>query len=145
MAEKAERSSGPSVVVVVAIVGLLSTTGAAALGGYWANRTVERQFESQRSAELQDQRREVYANYLRATAQFCTAVTEDPNPQKTNKALVELLNQDARVDLLAGPNLRARLTGLTNALIDENATGCDSRKYLKLRHAFVAGAQPDLR
>src|SRR5215216_6231476 len=101
MAEKAERSSGPSV-VVVAIVGLLSTIGAAALGGYWANRSVERQFESQRSAELQDQRREVYANYLRATAQFCTAVTEDPDAQGTKKALVELLNQDARVDLLAG-------------------------------------------
>jgi type II secretory pathway pseudopilin PulG len=145
MAEKAERSGGSSVVVVVAIVGLLSTIGAAALGGYWANRTVDRQFESQRSAELQDQRREVYANYLRATAQFCTAATEDPNPQNTNKALVELLNQDARVDLLAGPNLRAPLIGLTNALIDENATGCDSRKYLELRHAFVAGAQPDLR
>jgi type II secretory pathway pseudopilin PulG len=145
MAEKAERSSGPSVVVVVAIVGLLSTIGAAALGGYWANRSVERQFESQRSAELQDQRREVYASYLRATAQFCTAVTEDPDAQGTKKALVELLNQDARVDLLAGPNLRAPLTGLTNALIDENATGCDSRKYLQLRHAFVAGAQPDLR
>jgi hypothetical protein len=144
MAEKAERSGGPSVVVVVALVGLLSTIGAAALGGYWANRSVERQFESQRSAELQDQRREVYANYLRATAQFC-ALGQDSNDQNTNKALIELLNQDARVELLASPNLRVPLTGFTNALIDENATGCDSRKYLKLRHAFVATAQPDLR
>jgi CHASE1-domain containing sensor protein len=107
MADGANRSGAPFVVVVVALVGLLSTIGAAALGGYWANQSVERQFESQRSAALQDQRRETYANYLRATAQFCTAVGEDPNSQKTSKAVIELLNQHARVELLAGPNLRA--------------------------------------
>jgi type II secretory pathway pseudopilin PulG len=144
MADKADRSGAPYVVVVVAIVGLLSTIGAAALGGYWANRSVERQFESQRSAALQDQRREAYAGYLRATAEFCTAVQEDPDSQATKKALVELFNRHARVELLAGPSLRAPLTGFTNAMIDDKASGCDGPKYLQLRDAFVAGAQPDL-
>ena len=145
MADKAGRSGAPYVVVVVAIVGLLSTIGAAALGGYWANRSVERQFESQRSAALQDQRREAYANYLRATAQFCTAVGQDPDSQVTKNALVELFNRHARVELLAGPSLRAPLTGFTNAIIDDKATGCDGQKYVELRDAFIAGAQPDLK
>lgn len=147
MADKADRSGAPFVVVVVAIVGLLSTIGAAALGGYWANRSVERQFESQRSAALQDQRREVYANYLRATAQFCSALGEDPTGegQRTKQALVELLNQHARVDLVAGPNVRAPLTEFTDAMTDDKSTGCDFEKYLKLRNAFVRGAQPDLK
>jgi type II secretory pathway pseudopilin PulG len=88
MADGASRSGAPFVVVVVALVGLLSTVGAAALGGYWANRSVERQFESQRNAALQDQRRETYANYLRATAQVCLALGEDPSgqSQKAQKA-----------------------------------------------------------
>jgi type II secretory pathway pseudopilin PulG len=144
MADKADRSGAPYVVVVVAIVGLLSTIGAAALGGYWANRSVERQFESQRSAALQDQRREAYANYLRATTEFCTAVGEDPDSQVTKKAVVELFYRHARVELLAGPSLRASLTSFTDAMIDEKSSGCDSQNYLKFRDAFVAGAQPDL-
>ena len=146
MAERTDRSGGPFVVVVVAIVGLLSTIGAAALGGYWANRSVERQFESQRSAALQDQRREVFANYLRATAQFCTALEDEPTgeSQRTRLALIELLNQHARVELVAGPNARAPLTRFTDAMIDEKSTGCDSRNYLRLRNAFIRGAQPDL-
>ena len=127
MADKEGRSGTPYVVVVVAIVGLLSTIGAAALGGYWANRSVERQFESQRSAALQDQRREAYADYLRASAEFCTAAGEDPDSQVTKKALVELFNRHARVELLAGPSLRAPLARFTNAMIDENATGCVSK------------------
>ena len=146
MADKADRGGAPYVVVVVALVGLLSTIGAAALGGYWANRSVERQFESQRSAALQVQRRDVYANFLRATAQFCTALGDDPTgeSQRTKQALIELLNQHARVELVAGPNVRAPLTGFTDAMTDDKATGCDFRKYLKLRNAFVRGAQPDL-
>jgi type II secretory pathway pseudopilin PulG len=145
MADKADRSGAPFVVVVVAIVGLLSTIGAAALSGYWANRSVERQFESQRSAELQDQRREVYANYLRTTSQFCTAIGEDPDGQKAQQAAIELLTQHARVLLIAGPDLRAPLTSFTEALTNANATGCDYEKYVKFRDAFVVGAQPDLR
>jgi type II secretory pathway pseudopilin PulG len=109
MAAKADRSGAPFVVVAVAIVGLLSTIGAAALGGYWANRSVERQFESQRSAAIQDRRRETYANYLSATAQLCVVIGDDSTgqSQRTQQARVEVLNQDAQVQLIAGPGLRA--------------------------------------
>ena len=143
MADKAGRSGAPYVVVVVAIVGLLSTIGAAALGGYWANRSVERQFESQRSAELQDQRRVIYVNYLRATAQLCTAIERDRN---VTEAAVEVLNQHSRVLLIAGPDLRAPLTSFTEALTSEDPAPChDFNTYKKFRDAFVDAAQPDLR
>jgi type II secretory pathway pseudopilin PulG len=143
MADRGDRSGAPFVVVAVAIVGLLSTIGAAALGGYWANRSVERQFESQRSAELQDQRRVIYVNYLRATAQLCTAIERDRN---VTEAVVELLNQHARVLLIAGPNLRAPLTRFTQEMTSEDPAAChDFKKYVELRDAFVEGAQPDLK
>jgi hypothetical protein len=48
------------------------------------------------------------------------------------------------VQLLAGPNLRAPLTGFTDAMTDDEATGCNFKEYLELSKAFVAGAQPDL-
>ena len=64
--------------------------------------------------------------------------------QRTRLALIELLNQHARVELVAGPNARAPLTRFTDAMIDEKSTGCDSRNYLRLRNAFIRGAQPDL-
>ena len=50
---------GTPVIVVVAIIGLLSTVGASALGGYWGSKSaevsaesLERQFESQRTAAI---------------------------------------------------------------------------------------------
>jgi type II secretory pathway pseudopilin PulG len=148
MAAKADRSGAPFVVVAVAIVGLLSTIGAAALGGYWANRSVERQFESQRSAAIQDRRRETYANYLSATAQLCVVIGDDSTgqSQRTQQARVEVLNQDAQVQLIAGPGLRAPLTGFTQDLISDTPAACgDRQKYNEFRNAFVAGAQPDIR
>jgi hypothetical protein len=66
-----DRSNTPAVVVVVAIVGLLATIGASALGGYWANKSVERQLESERSTAIQDQRREVYVDYLTSALRVC--------------------------------------------------------------------------
>jgi type II secretory pathway pseudopilin PulG len=146
MADGASRSGAPFVVVVVALVGLVSTVGAAALGGYWANRSVERQFESQRNAALQDQRRETYANYLRATAQVCLALGEDPSgqSQKAQKAGAEVLNQHARAQLIAGPDLRAPLTRFTHEMTTSGASAAcnDLQKYVD---AFVDGAQPDLK
>jgi hypothetical protein len=71
MPDESGRSNTPIVVVVVAIVGLLATVGSAALGGYWANKSAERQLESQRSAKIQDQRREIYVDYLRAVSNEC--------------------------------------------------------------------------
>ena len=73
MANATDRSNTPTVVVVVAVVGLLATVGSAALGGFWANRNVERQLKSERAAEIQDQRREIYLGYLRATTDVCDA------------------------------------------------------------------------
>jgi type II secretory pathway pseudopilin PulG len=145
MADGASRSGAPFVVVAVALVGLLSTVGAAALGGYWANRSVERQFESQRNAALQDQRRETYANYLRAAAQVCLALGEDPSgqSQKAQKAGVEVLNQHARARLIAGPGLRAPLIRFTQKITTSGASAAcnDLQNYVD---EFVAGAQPDL-
>src|SRR6266496_5029280 len=92
--------SGSLLVVAVAIVGLLSTIGASALGGYWANESVQRQFQSQRSAAIQDQRRAVYVDLIRATTPVCDA-KGNKDAAKYQSAAVELLNQQGRALLIA--------------------------------------------
>lgn len=143
MADRANRSNTPAVVVVVAIVGLLSTISAAALGGYWTNRSVERQFESQRTAAIQDQRRAVYVDYLRATTQACEAGIVNPEDSKALKAALELLNQQGRVSLIGSPNVRNAVAKFTEAVLHGDACD-DENKYAVVRDAFVTSAKPDL-
>ncbi len=143
MADRANRSNTPAVVVVVAIVGLLSTISAAALGGYWTNRSVERQFESQRTAAIQDQRRAVYVDYLRATTQACEAAAVNPEGSKALKAVLELLNQQGRVSLIGSPNVRNAVAKFTEAVLHGDACD-DENKYAVVRDVFVTSARPDL-
>jgi hypothetical protein len=143
-----DRSNTPVVVVIVAIVGLLATVGSAALGGYWANKSVERQFESQRTAEIQDQRREVYVDYLHAVEKLCEVLTAKGIGDESNRAAGELLNQAGRVRLIAGSALKDFVSDATNGLvfIDDPSKGpCGSNDKLKLLlDSFVAKARPDL-
>jgi hypothetical protein len=141
MAGASERSNTP-LVVLVAIVGLLSTVGAAALGGYFADRSVQRQLEAQRSAEIQDQRREVYVAYLRATTQACDAYMTD-DEATFDKAAVEVLNQHGHVQLMAGPDLHDAVQRFTDAIISAEACG-SNEAYFAFRDAFLHAAEPDL-
>ena len=131
-------------VVLVAVVGLLSTVGAAALGGYWTNKSVERELDSQRSAEIQDQRRVVYVDYLRAATQACVAWSTTTDEAKLNAAVVEVLNQQGGVLLIAeGRDLQEAVDEFTEGIISGEA--CSSNEdLLALRDAFVEAAQPDL-
>lgn len=142
-----DRSNTPTVVVAVALMGLLATVGAAALGGYWANKSVERQLESERSAAIQDQRRQVYVDYLRATAQACDAQSKGDDT-KTDATAIEVLNQQGRVLLIAGPSLHRAVSSFTHAVVfeeDPNKRACaDNKNYLGLRDEFIRSAQPDL-
>ena len=133
--------SGSLLVVAVAIVGLLSTIGASALGGYWANESVQRQFQSQRSAAIQDQRRAVYVDLIRATTPVCDA-KGNKDAAKIRSAEVELVNQQGRALLIATPSLRKPLTGFVDYVI--STEGCDNTKYLPLRDAFIDAAQKEL-
>jgi type II secretory pathway pseudopilin PulG len=150
MPEESGRSNTEAVVVVVAVVGLLATVGSAALGGYWANKGVERQFKSQRSAEIQDQRRHVYDEYLRAVAKECDLVSQEGPSEKAGAAAVEVLNLAGRVRLIAGPALKDAVSTATTALVfDDPTTGtspCANNDNLKsFLDSFIGAAQPDLK
>ena len=97
MAPEGDRSGAPIVVIIVALAGLLSTLGAAALSGYWTNVAVEHQFEKQRSAQIQDQRRQVYVDYLQRGTDLCAA-WGDHDDKKARAAGSPLENN------LIGPN-----------------------------------------
>ncbi len=145
MATSADRGSGPLVVVAVAITGLLSTVGAAALGGYWANQSVQRQFDSQRQAQIQDQRRVEYANFVRATAQLCEVRYESDSGPKVSAAATEVLNQQAVVLLIASPSLRKSVETLADYVISAtNGKGCVKSKYVPARNAFIDAAKGEL-
>jgi hypothetical protein len=147
MPDQSGRSNTQAVVVVVAVVGLLASVGSAALGGFWANRSVEREFKSQRSAEIQDLRRDIYAAYLRSTAQWCTAVASPEDVKQAQKAQVELLDEQARVLLVGGTALRTAVNEFTDGITTnkEICLGDDITPYDRLRTAFINGAKPDLK
>jgi hypothetical protein len=144
MPDESGRSNTPIVVVVVAVVGLLASVGSAALGGYWANKSVERQLESQRSSAVQDQRREVYVAYLRAATEMCQAISEQDN-DKGKKALIELENQQAAVLLIAGPALNKAVDPFFHELTQSDVCFGELEDYNRLRQKVLEAAQPDLK
>jgi hypothetical protein len=149
----ADSSNGrqTSIVVVVAIVGLVSTIGAAALGGYWANQSVERQFESQRSAQVEDQRREVYANFLRSTFQACEAQGDarstgrDDDFAEANSKANEVLVQGGLVILIAGSTeVQVAASDLMDGVAGDDEVCLEEDSYIDLYNAFVSSGRDDL-
>jgi hypothetical protein len=140
------RNSQTSV-VVVAIVGLISTIGAAALGGYWANQSVERQFESQRGAQIQDQRREVYADFLRSTVKACEAqerAVESGNDAEATATANEVVTQGGLVVLIAGSTeVEVAVSDFMDAVAFDDACAHTDR-YIGLYNDFGETARNDL-
>ena len=107
------------IVVIVAIIGLLSTVGASALGGYFARRSAERQINKQRNDELFDLRREAYVEFIRLTTQACeTQQTGDE--ANIEQARLQVLHQGALVTFLR-PEVTDALNPFPNAVLDGDA------------------------
>lgn len=139
MASTGDRSGSPLVVIVVALAGLLSTLGAAGLSGYWTNASVQRQFESQRNAQIQDQRRQVYVDYIGATAALCAAEQTHSQDQLNNKTEA-LYRAYSRAELIATPEVRGPLDKLTEA-IREVGCGDEADPFF---NAFLDAAKREL-
>jgi hypothetical protein len=139
---------GTPVVVIVAIIGLLSTVGASALGGYWASRSadiaaesVQRQFELQRTAHIEDLRRGAYLDFLQSTLALCTA-----SKAEGDAAAIEVLNQQAQARLLASDTeLKAAIDELGNAVLSPKTDACANNKTLfGYVNPFVEAADKEL-
>jgi hypothetical protein len=154
MAAGSDRSNTPAVVVAVAITGLLSTVGASLLGGLLANASLKDQLDRERSNAVKDQRRQVYVEYLRAAEKTCTLAGKDTSSQqnldKLNAAGLELLDQQARVLLIAGEDVRNAVKPFTKQIIegdvakDPHHPCVDFAVYDRLRTVFLDAAQPEL-
>jgi len=79
--------------------------------------------------------------FIRATTQACDA-KEAGKDAEIQKTAVEVLNQEGRVLLIASPNTRQSLEKLTDYVI--RGEGCEFDRYIKLRSAFIEGAQLEL-
>jgi hypothetical protein len=126
MADDANRG-GTRVIVIVAIIGLLSTVGASALGGYWGSKSaevsaesLERQFELQRTAAVFDLRREVYIDFVRANSQACQA-WGGQDDAAVEPAVLEVLHQLALVEFIASSELLAPAEEFANAVMTGEA------------------------
>lgn len=137
-----------SLVVVVAVIGLVSTLGASALGGYWASRSVERELEAQRTAELEDTRRAVYIAFVRATTEACDAQTRvaqgNGNEDKVQSTALEVINQGALVHLLAERELRNISSQVTNAVAIDPTACVSNESFFAQMNPFVDAAQREL-
>ena len=82
-------------------------------------------------------------DYLRATTQACETYDRTEEPTKIDAVAVEVLNQKARILLIAGsPNLREVVQRFTDGIIDR--TACQAEAYFAHQEAFLQGAKPDL-
>lgn len=142
---------GTLAVVIVALTGLLSTVSAALLSGQLANDAVETQLYIARDNAIKDQRRQIYVDYLRATAKACELAGSPGGSQKAvEDAAVDVLNQQARVLLVAGPAMERAVDNFSKELLPDPAQGrrysdpCDLGAYRELRDAFLTAAKPDL-
>ena len=158
MADEGNRSA-TSVVVIVAIVGLISTLGAAALTGYWADRNLARNFELQNYAKSVDQRRDIYVNYNKSRTNVCQVVIDEfgsgpPRSEKqaldkVNAALVDLINLNVQIQLFARtPEMQEIARDMTNIMVNTPIKDydkvCDNNLFLESQSRFVKAATTDL-
>jgi len=89
--------------VLAAVVGLIGGVGGAYVGGEMANKGQARQFENQRTAEVQDLLIDAYARYLRDASATFVAVAEDKQiAHARTKALAgRALASETEVEFLA--------------------------------------------
>ena len=145
MADGSDRSSNRGV-VLVALTGLLSTVLAAFVGGALAQGAAEEQAYSARRNALNDQRREIYADYVFATETACAAA-DDRDAKALTAAANDVLHQQVRVQLLADDATRAAVDKFTNLLITDETTlikACDLTTWGQLRDAFIKAAKKQI-
>jgi len=135
--------------VLGAVIGLVGAIGASALGGYWANKSVETSFANQRTAQIQDQRRQVFADFMKSTAVMCSDLDTAPrDTAKLEAAVNDVLSDQERVLLVTGTDIQGPLGNLANYVIQTapNSTGhgCDNQTYFPYVNAFIAAARRDL-
>jgi type II secretory pathway pseudopilin PulG len=135
-----DKRSGTMIVVVVAVIGLLSTLGASALGGYWASRNVERQFESQRAAAVEDLRRDAYVDFLRASTRACVA-QKNGDEKVIDASSQEVIDQGALVIFVSDDQLDDAATRIIEGVLFEGICSSDLEEYLARWNEFVMTAQ----
>jgi hypothetical protein len=133
------------VVVLVAIVGLVSTITASALSGIFTTLGVHDQFEQQRLAQSQDLRRGVYEEYLASTTQACIVFLFASSDAQKSSAVKKLEDAHARALLVSKEDLREPLDNFNDYMYQVTNQGNDCEaQYEKLRDEFIDAAKADL-
>jgi hypothetical protein len=149
---------GTRVVVIVAIVGLLSTLGASLVGGGLTIVAANVQFDNQRSAESQDKRREVYANYQNSVTKVCqvndevygfgapSAKEQKAGGARIEAAISEVVNFNGQVQLFAhSEEIRTAADELTRKMVDDFDLICGSNEgFFESQHRLIVAAKADL-
>ena len=157
MAEEGSRG-GTRVVVIVAIVGLLSTVVASLATGILTIVAANVQFDNQRSAESQDKRREVYANYQNSVTKVCqvneevygfgtlSAKEEKAGVTRITAAIFEMVNLNGQVQLFAhSEEIRTAADELTRKMVEDIDLICgQSEGFLESQRGLIVAAKADL-
>ena len=157
MADEGSRG-GTRVVVIVAIVGLLSTVVASVATGILTIVAANVQFDNQRSAESQDKRREVYASYQNSVTKVCqvndevygfgtpSAKEQKAGGPRIEAAISEVVNLNGQVQLFAhSEEIRTAADELTRKMVNNFDLICGSNEgFLESQHGLIVAAKADL-
>ena len=149
---------GTRVVVIVAIVGLLSTVVASLATGILTIVAANVQFDKQRSAESQDKRREVYANYQNSVTKVCqvndevwgfgtpSAKEQKAGGARIEAAIAEMVNLNGQVQLFAhSEEIRTAADEVTRKMVQDFDLICaQNEDLLESQHGLIVAAKADL-
>lgn len=137
-------------IIAVAIIGFIATVGSSALVSNLSYQTAKDTVSSERWAQLEDQRRATYSDFLRSVATLCDAY-EGPElaQQKGIPVTSEIINQQSRMLLVAGPQMRDPVQKFIDYIrqidrADPKHPHCDDVQFNALRSAFLNAAKTDL-
>jgi hypothetical protein len=117
--------------ILVAVVGLASALGGAYLGGRAANKGQQKQFENQRTAQLQDLLIATYSNFVRAAA---TASVGPASPSQTR----EVFAAEAQVEFVGDAGVKKAARDLRRKALSNPPSGVFRQTEQSFVHAAVA-------
>jgi hypothetical protein len=149
-----QRGEGPGTLgsIIIAVIAIIGTVAGGAITGYYTYTTTSHNTDTQRSSQLEDQRRATYATFLSSATDLCVGLQTGAPPAKIVSLASDMTDKEASVLLISPSHLQAPtvqlndyVTKQANIYLGNNATkaACAPSGFGPMRDAFVNAARQD--
>jgi hypothetical protein len=142
------QGKGPGTLgsIMVAVIAIVGTVVGGVITGYYNYETTRHSTDTQRSSQLEDQRRATYSAFLSSATAVCIALqTGGVSPARGIALITDMVDKEASVLLISPGHMQAPVEQLVNYLqgqVNHNGT-CDPNNFGTLRDTFLNAARQD--